>query len=1173
LTRSRRATLAACVPTIVALLAAAPAARAAEQNAYAVAMNYATPVVAIGQGDTLTFHNLDSLAKHDLVGHDGSFASPLIDGGKSAPVEGVDKLSPGSYPFHCTLHNWMQGTLNVGSAGGGGGGGPELPGLGGGGGGGTGSTAPDPYDIYPRASKQPLGPGNWPRYGKDYSNSRNGGENGPTVAQAANLGIAWSHWSTDGDFTGTPVVSNGTLIAGSSGGTVFALDAATGKAKWHRDLIGEDREKEDTAINASASIYRGRVYIPVVQVGKPRLVALSLKTGRKLFDTVIGDQPMMDTYGSPVGWAGRLYMGTSGYFAEFSSDTKARGSVVAVHWKTGKLLWRTFTVPEGHNGGAVWSTPAIDTKRRKLYVGTGNAYTEPVANTTDSMLKMNPRTGRILRHFQATAGDAWNGPDDWPENPDADFGASPNLFEGPDGRLLVGQGQKSGRYWALDRQTMEPVWDVLTGPGTFTGGIVGSTAFDSGRIYGPDTHGGESWAIDRNARRLAWFSADGGPLHFNATSTANGVVYTTDMSGFLMAREASTGVLLAKIPLGSPSWAGVSIAGGSVFTATGLQSGSGYLVAYRPRTGNELNEPADHWEDNPPPDENEINRPKGRKKKTRTRSCKSRREHAAHGHSHGGNCKKKRRKKGRGGQGGHGQQGGGGGEGHSHDPGPGGGPLRGISRRSDRYVPKPPGTTERLTLYFGPYKVPPGWDANRVDIDLPVRNGFMMSVDPSMRRTIDGSEPTHREAHIHHAHWFRPDPGNQEDQYFRGNAEWIFGNGDEETKGDFRPRSRANAPNGPVYGQYIAGEPQNVIYMLHNKTAQPLSIYIVLDITFRHGNPAQLQQITGREHRDVKGLLWGRTYDVPRQAGGDGRYEYPKDNPDARPSEVTAQVDGTIIGMGGHLHPGGLRVVVENLGSEENPCPRTGSAPSGTLLLNSDARFVNAPYSEDFQMEVTHPAFRAPIRKGDRLRIHGIYENKDHAWYDVMTHLGVYIDEKQPPRGHCKPRLKRRVKWKVTEGVMNRGWDTHEGADICGEEHGRKPCEKPVEGGEPPEIRTNTVQIANFRYVPGDAAGSGSLLNGIPTIKQGDRLTFVNEDQAANIRHSATTCPWPCNGKYVANYPLPDGVWDSGTLGYDVIDGGSPNPTSQTPPELPAGTYSYFCRIHPWMRGAFKVVE
>ena len=114
------------------------------------------------------------------------------------------------------------------------------------------------------------------------------------------------------------------------------------------------------------------------------------------------------------------------------------------------------------------------------------------------------------------------------------------------------------------------------------------------------------------------------------------------------------------------------------------------------------------------------------------------------------------------------------------------------------------------------------------------------------------------------------------------------------------------------------------------------------------------------------------------------------------------------------------------------------------------------------------------------------------------------------------------------------------------------------------------MHISDFQYLPGDR--SSALAGGkYPSIRRGEQLTFFNDDQFANIRHTVTTCPWPCNGKYVANYPLADGRWDSGTLGYDVVDGGSPSPMSATPRNLPPGIYTYFCRIHPWTRGAFRV--
>jgi polyvinyl alcohol dehydrogenase (cytochrome) len=238
-------------------------------------------------------------------------------------------------------------------------------------------------------------------------------------------------------------------------------------------------------------------------------------------------------------------------------------------------------VPAGHNGGPVWSTPAIDGATGTLYVGTGNAYSGTAADTTDAIVALDARSGALLRHFQATAGDVFTTTSGGAAGPDADFGASPQLMTGPNGRKLVGAGQKSGTYWALDRATLAPVWSTMTGAGSAVGGILGSTAYDGTRIYGPDTPAGEQWALGLDGTP-AWISADGGPLHFSATSVANGVVYTTDMTSVLTARDASTGAVLAKLPLGAPSWGGVSVAGGYVFAVTGTQSSSGYVVGYRP---------------------------------------------------------------------------------------------------------------------------------------------------------------------------------------------------------------------------------------------------------------------------------------------------------------------------------------------------------------------------------------------------------------------------------------------------------------------------------------------------------------------------------------------------------------------------------------------------------------
>ena len=143
----------------------------------------------------------------------------------------------------------------------------------------------------------------------------------------------------------------------------------------------------------------------------------------------------------------------------------------------------------------------------------------------------------------------------------------------------------------------------------------------------------------------------------------------------------------------------------------------------------------------------------------------------------------------------------------------------------------------------------------------------------------------------------------------------------------------------------------------------------------------------------------------------------------------------------------------------------------------------------------------------------------------------------------------------------------------CGAQWGGPACDRPEQPMGPGMV-TTTVTIANFIYSPGDRSLSGPQ-GGPVQVKQGTSLTFYNADAAADIRHSVTTCPWPCNGPMVSNYPLADGVWDSGILspGIDMIDGTKAKLSASTPPNLPVGKYSYYCRIHPWMRGTFEVVK
>src|SRR5436190_19566029 len=76
----------------------------------------------------------------------------------------------------------------------------------------------------------------WPFYGADLSNSRDGGSAAPSPHAVASLAQAWKFETSDSDFTGTPVVARSTVVAASNGGSIFALDAPTGHKRWARDV-------------------------------------------------------------------------------------------------------------------------------------------------------------------------------------------------------------------------------------------------------------------------------------------------------------------------------------------------------------------------------------------------------------------------------------------------------------------------------------------------------------------------------------------------------------------------------------------------------------------------------------------------------------------------------------------------------------------------------------------------------------------------------------------------------------------------------------------------------------------------------------------------------------------------------------------------------------------------
>jgi plastocyanin len=147
--------------------------------------------------------------------------------------------------------------------------------------------------------------------------------------------------------------------------------------------------------------------------------------------------------------------------------------------------------------------------------------------------------------------------------------------------------------------------------------------------------------------------------------------------------------------------------------------------------------------------------------------------------------------------------------------------------------------------------------------------------------------------------------------------------------------------------------------------------------------------------------------------------------------------------------------------------------------------------------------------------------------------------------------------------------------------HGGGPFEFPDARTLRSGARTAAVAIRGYIYGRGDLAATNRT-GRPPVVRAGGSLTFKNLDATsgmtarASAYHTITACRAPCNRATGIAYPLADGAvsFDSGELGYGPA-GYTPaanRNTWKTPKNLGPGTYTYFCRIHPFMRGAFRVV-
>lgn len=320
-------------------------------------------------------------------------------------------------------------------------------------------------------------PGEWLTHGRTYGEQRFSPLTQISKATVKDLGLAWSYDLPENrGIEATPLVADGVMYTTSSWSIVRAFDAKTGKLLWEHDPQVPRKTGVKAccdSVNRGVALWQGRVYFGALD---GRLISLDAKTGKKVWEVVTVDQSKPYTItGAPRIVKGKVLIGNGG------AELGVRGYLSAYDAKSGKMLWRFYTVPGEKEtddaasdeamkiarptwngefwkqgaGGTVWDSMAYDPDLDLLYIGVGNGspWNRDIRSPgggdnlfLSSIVALKPDTGQYVWHYQTTPGESW------------DYTATQHIIladltiAGKPVKALM-QAPKNGFFYVLDRTT------------------------------------------------------------------------------------------------------------------------------------------------------------------------------------------------------------------------------------------------------------------------------------------------------------------------------------------------------------------------------------------------------------------------------------------------------------------------------------------------------------------------------------------------------------------------------------------------------------------------------------------------------------------------------------------------------------------------------------------------
>lgn len=428
----------------------------------------------------------------------------------------------------------------------------------------------------------------------------------------ARLAVKWSFAIPGTSRAGNVAVAGGAVFLAGEDGVVRAIDEAGGCTRWSFQADAEVRggivvspwTATDTAAAgdtaAAPSIYFGD--------DAGNAYRIDAASGQPIWKVRADTHPAAMISGTPVLHQDRLYVpvASTEWLAAADPDHECcsfRGGVTALNAATGQRIWQSWAIADEPHltgdtnaagaptwkpaGAPVWAGPAIDAKRKRLYMATGAAYTSPAPAGADAVIAVDLETGKPVWRYQAATNDAWtmscrmadktNCP--VPRGRGADFTAAPLLLALPGGRELLLARQKTGDIHALDPQTGKLAWRQ-----TMSQGAMGWTpARDGSVLYVADSAG--LHALDPATGRQLWAAAAGALSA--APVLVPGAVLTGGHDGRLRAYDPLTGTELWSFDTAAEFVAlnGAKAHGGAIDSAPVVANGRVFIASGSHRSG------------------------------------------------------------------------------------------------------------------------------------------------------------------------------------------------------------------------------------------------------------------------------------------------------------------------------------------------------------------------------------------------------------------------------------------------------------------------------------------------------------------------------------------------------------------------------------------------------------